>query len=456
MLTGENKQQLVSKIDGVILQAISNSRDVAQVLNLAEHFGKFHWLNTTDRWAFPELERHVFQMVEPIIGDLVVPSERTRTLHVLSEGYDIGGHTPLCVNLIKEQKRRKEDVVLAITRQATKKIIDEVSEASIQVIHPKGVGIEKLKSLCNIFLASKSIVLHIHPDDIMAALAAMIAERHGIHCHFVNHADLHFSYGPSSCSSILEITWASWITSQKYRFPKRQSFLGIPSSTFNVEDLKKTGDTSIPSYPYFISVGGVQKYQLQQSNKFVDFVEYLCGTKKQNLVLVGPSDRTPFAKLTEQAQNNLLLLGIQDRAQTLRLMAASQAYIDSFPEGGGTSVINAMKMGLPVFGAKSKVGMYGDDYVSENTNDLKNAIDLFLESGMPPSTLTERAKFVDEHFSIGACTDRLERTIAGESVQIPYQFDTDSIDLTYYQKRWLEHDKIYIPPFIKINSSNSQ
>jgi hypothetical protein len=451
LLAGDNKQQLVSKIDGVILQAISNSQDIAQVLNLAEHYGKFHWLNTTDRWACPELERHIFQMVEPFIGELIVPSERTRTLHVLSEGYDTGGHTPLCVNILKEQKRRNEDVAIAITRQATKKVIDDLSNHSIPIVRPAHTGLEKLKSLCQIFLTSKHVVLHIHPDDIMSALAAMIAERNGIQCHFVNHADLHFSYGPSICSSVLEITWASWLTSQKYRHPKSQSFLGIPSSTFDLEELKKTEDNSIPSFPYFISVGGVQKYQLQQSNEFIDFVEYLCGTKNQKLVLVGLSDRKPFENLTDRAQKNLALLGIQDRTQTLKLMAASQAYIDSFPEGGGTSVINAMKMGLPVFGAKSKVGMYGDDYVSENTGDLKDAIDLFLESGISQTILQERATFVNEHFSIAACTDRLERTIAGESVDIPYQFDTNSIDLTYYQKRWLEHDKIYIPPFIKIN-----
>jgi hypothetical protein len=454
LLTGENKQQLVSKIDGVILQAISNSSDITQVLNLAEHYGKFHWLNMTDRWACPELERHIFHMVEPIIGDLAVPSERTRTLHVLSEGYDTGGHTPLCVNLIKEQKRRKEDVVLSITRQATKKIIDDVSKSCIPIIHPEGTGIERLKSICNIFLSSKYVILHIHPDDILSALAAMIAERNGVRCYFVNHADIHFCYGPSSCSSILELTWTGWLASQKYRSPKRQSFLGIPSSTFNVEELKAVPDSTIPQFPYFISVGGAQKYQLQQSTMFTDFVEYLCGNKNQKLVLVGPSDRTPFTNLTERAQNNISLLGLQDRIQTLRLMAASRAYIDSFPLGGGITVTDAIKMGLPVFGAKPTVGMYGDEYISENTRDLKNAIDLYLEAGIPDTSLKERAQFVDDHLSIGACTDRLERTIAGESLEIPYPCDTDSIDVTYYQKRWLEHDKIYIPPFIKINSSN--
>ena len=142
MLAGDNKQQLVSKIDGVILQAISNSQDIAQVLNLAEHYGKFHWLNTTDRWACPELERHIFQMVEPFIGELIVPSERTRTLHVLSEGYDTGGDTPLCVNILKEQKRRNEDVAIAITRQATKKVIDDLSNHSIPIVRAAHTGLE--------------------------------------------------------------------------------------------------------------------------------------------------------------------------------------------------------------------------------------------------------------------------------------------------------------------------
>ena len=58
---GPAKEQLAIKIDGVLLQAIEKSEDLNQLFNLAEHYGKFHWLNTTSRWACPEVERHSYK-----------------------------------------------------------------------------------------------------------------------------------------------------------------------------------------------------------------------------------------------------------------------------------------------------------------------------------------------------------------------------------------------------------
>ncbi len=447
-MRGEQKKQIVQQIDVALLRAIESARDANKLFELAEHYGKFHWLNTTERWACPEVENHIFRLIEPRLPALRASQNRTMVSHVISEGYDVGGHTPLCINLMKEHKKRGTGVQFVITRGVTKKVLMEVQNTQIPILAQNSTGVAKLLFLTEVFLKSKSVVLYINPDDIIACLAAKIAEREGVQCHFVNHADLHFSYGPSQCSTVLEITWASWLTTQKYRSPKGQSFLGIPSGDFSPTEIKDAASANnLP--PYFISVGGPHKYQLDQTDVFLKFVEFLCGKMQQKLLLVGPSNQQAFSKLSTTAKSNLELCGIVDRDKTLILMAGAKAYLDSFPEGGGTSVTNAMKLGMPVFGAKSKVGMFGDEYASDSLEDLYCAIENFLLNGPDPEKIRTRATFIDEQLSLSACLDRLANTIDGNHEAIPFSFDIDKIDLTYYQRAWLEQDRLYIPPIIK-------
>ena len=450
---GPAKEQLAIKIDGVLLQAIEKSEDLNQLFNLAEHYGKFHWLNTTSRWACPEVERHVFHKVSSAITTNGKTVTKGAITHVLSEGYDVGGHTPLCVNLAKEQAQRGEHVQLAITRNVTPNVASDIKQSGIATHICSGSHLEKLNSLANLFLQSKAVVLHIHPDDIVACCAAIFAEREGIPCLFVNHADIHFSYGPSQCSTVLEISAGSWLSTQAFRHPKSQSFLGIPCTDLNVSN-EPTEDKVTGNY--FITVGGAHKYHLDNSTIFVDFVEELCGKLDEKLKIIGVGNATPFSKLSDKAKRNLEILGTQTRDATIRQMRNAKAYIDSFPEGGGTSVTNAMLLCLPIFGCKAKGGMFGDDYLSASTTELIDRIQHFRKDGPNIKKLQERAEFIRKTFSLKTCADRLESTIAGGRLQVPFDFQADEIDLTFYQKQWLSSERFYVPPFIKINSPKQQ
>ncbi|HCK18550.1 MAG TPA: hypothetical protein DHW36_08545 [Thalassospira sp.] len=446
---GPAKEQLVAKIDGALLQAIEKSTDINQLINLAEHYGKFHWLNTTNRWACPQVERHVFNKVSSQIATNATPSNKSAVTHVLSEGYDVGGHTPLCINLAKEQAQRGENVQLAITRNVTSNVASDIKQSGISTHVCSGSHIEKINRLTNLFLQSKAVVLHIHPDDIVACCAAMFAEQAGIPCLFVNHADIHFSYGPSQCSTVLEISAGSWLSTQAFRHPKSQSFLGIPCADLNVSnepaENKDAGN-------YFITVGGAHKYHLDNSTIFVDFVEELCGKLGEKLKIIGVGNATPFSKLSDKAKSNLELLGTQSRDATILQMKHAKAYIDSFPEGGGTSVTNAMLLCLPTFGCKAKGGMFGDDYLSDTPDELIVQIQHLTKDGPDTTKLQERAEFIRQTFSLKACADRLDAAITGAHVPVPFDFQAEEIDLTFYQKQWLSSERLYVPPFIKINA----
>lgn len=450
----EQKSLMVQKVDEMLLNAIHSCRNANKLFDLARHYGRFHWFNLTDRWSHNDLENYIFNLIEPRLPQFTPAKNRTIVTHVLSEGYDTGGHTPLCVNLIKEQKAHGDDVELIITRSATQSIIDELRNAQVPIKSTPATGVAQMLQLAKAFMQSKAVVLHINPDDITACLAVMIAERSGIPCYFVNHANIHFAYGPSQCSAILEITASSWLSSQKYRHPKAQSFLGIPASDLDIEALRKTGTSEIDiDAPYFISVGTPLKYRFGSSNDFLEFIEFLCGKKKQKLLLIGPGDHAALINLSPDARNNLIVKGMVARDQTLALMANAKAYIDSFPEGGGTSVVNAMKLGLPIFGYRISEGMYGDDFLSASMADLQEKVSDFLTNGPDKTVLAERTSFIRSKMSISACRDRLLATINGERIPVPYDYDTGNMDLTFHHQKWKENTDLFIPPIINLNKT---
>tara|TARA_B100000123_G_scaffold271783_1_gene252481 strand:- start:300 stop:1661 length:1362 start_codon:yes stop_codon:yes gene_type:complete len=453
-VTSDQKHLLIKKIDATLMQAMLESINIPQLLKIAQQYGHFHWFNLTDRWENKAVENHIFKLVLPHLENLTRAKNPTKVTHVMSEGHNTGGHTPLCLNIVKEQKSRGREVEIFITKRATQKVIEEIKQSGITLKSFPDDGLPKLLELSKQFLQSKAIVLHINPNDIIATLAAMLAERNGIPCFFVNHANIHFSYGPAQCSAVLEITAASWLSTAKYRTPKSQSFLGIPAATVDRTTLTalNLGDLK-PDHPYFVSVGTKNKYRLNSDTQFIDFVEFLCGQKKQKLLIVGPGDAPSFQTLSEAARKNLTVLGPTERQTTLALMANAIAYIDSFPEGGGSSVVNAMSLGLPIFGHRISEGMYGDEFLSPSMEDLFERVSHFIENGPDTAVVQERSDFIHEHMSIQACVDRLESTIDGENCPIPFDYSKFDMDLDFHHRAWLQTDNLIVPPIIKINQA---
>jgi hypothetical protein len=451
-MINEKKIELYKHIDLVFLQGMQECPDPNQLLELCRFYGQFHSLNLTDRWSNIPVENHVYKVMAPHLADLQTEGTPTRTTHVISEGYDCGGHTPICVNLLKTQKNRGDDVQLFVTRAITKNNFNELTAADIPLLRSPSQGVALLRSVTHTLLNSKAVILHIHPEDIISCIAAMHAERAGIPCYFINHANIRFSYGPAHCTALMEIMGSSWLASEKYRHPRALSFFGVPASPLPIppKDLEKPQDREDG---YFISVGTENKFQFDKSDLFLNFIEFLCGELNQKLVLVGPKEHPKFAKLSDQARSNLSTLGMCTPNETLEHVAGSIAYIDSFPECGGTSVVNAMKIGLPLFGFRQHEGMYGEDFLSDSFDGLCNDIRDFLKNGYDSDRIKERRDFMNNEMSIEACLARLDKTMAGEMCPIPYDFDARKIDLNYHHKIWNETDDLFVPSVIKLNKN---
>lgn len=451
-MINEKKIQLCKHIDQVFLQGMLDCPDPNQLLQLCRFYGQFHSLNMTDRWSNIPVENHVYKVMEPYLADLQSVGTPTKITHVISEGYDFGGHTPICVNLLKAQKKRGEDVQLFVTRSITKNTYDDLNTTGIPLLRSAAEGVALLRDVTQTLLNSKAVVLHIHPEDIISCIAAMHAERTGIPCYFINHANIRFSYGPAQCTALMEITGSSWLASEKYRQPRALSFFGVPSSPLSI--LPKDLDASQNLEDgYFISVGSDNKFQFNTNDLFLNFIEFLCGELNQKLVLVGPKEHPKFANLSDQARSNLSAFGVLEHEETLKHVAGSIAYIDSFPECGGTSVVNAMKIGLPLFGFRQCEGMYGEDFLSESFDGLCKDIRDFLKNGYDTDLIKVRRDFMNNKMSIEACLARLDKTMAGEMCPIPYEFDASKIDLEYHHKIWNETDDLFVPPVIKLNKN---
>ncbi|MCC9622544.1 hypothetical protein LPB41_12650 [Thalassospira sp. MA62] len=452
-MTPDQKNLLIKKIDSTLMQAMLGTQDIALLLKIAKQYGHFHWFNLTERWENKQVENHIFRIAFPHLKHIDASASRTKVTHILSEGHDTGGHTPLCINIIKEQKERGRDVELLITNGATTKVLEDVKQSGIPFKIFGGQGLPQLCALAEHIVHSKSIVMHINPDDIEATLAVMFATKNGASSFFVNHANIHFSYGTAQCSCMLEITAGSWLSSAKYRSPQKQSFLGIPATSLEQKSLNAVNVGSLkPEAPYFVSVGTRNKYRLNNSPQFIEFIDFLCGEKQQNLLLIGPGDAPQFQKLSKAARDKLTPLGLTERQTTLALVADATAYIDSFPESGGTSVMNAMSLGLPVFGQHISEGMYGDDFLSPSMEDLYTRITDFINNGYDQDILQKRTAFIRDHMSVQACVDRLEKALEGKQCPIPYDYNISAMDLDFHHRAWALTGDLIVPPMIKINN----
>ena len=60
----------------------------------------------------------------------------------------------------------------------------------------RGDETERARAVVRAGLSADCVILHIHPDDIGAAIAAAALRRAGVRVLFVNHADHSFAFAP--------------------------------------------------------------------------------------------------------------------------------------------------------------------------------------------------------------------------------------------------------------------
>lgn len=284
------------------------------------------------------------------------PSSQRRWLHVFSETFGIGGHTALATRWIA-QDSGPDQHSLILTFQEAKAVPDTLKSA----VQSKGGSIHALGALKSLTERARRlreiawhdfdvVVLHIHMWDVVPLLAFGVPG--GPPVLLLNHADHTFWLGASVADSVINLRQSSQEVTEKSRGVNRHDYLPIPLSPPTVETSSAENtirsELSIPAQaPVFLTVGSNFKY-LKVGE--IDFIGTACRLLEKvptaYLIAVGPHADQPDWRAAHKATGGRLI-AVGPQQVLARYFAAADIYLEGFPFGSLTALLEAGLADLP-------------------------------------------------------------------------------------------------------------
>jgi hypothetical protein len=332
-----------------------NAAEAAKLAAAAAHFA---WGRHPGIFHSPSLERLLIEigssaggLGQPVAAPLGDPS---RVLHVMTAALAVGGHTRLARRWIEWDDGRLHAV--ALTGQLGP-IPTDLAEAA------RGTGgqvvdissndpIQSALRLRELAAGYDSVVLHIHPHDVVPVLA--FAGSGAPPVIFLNHADHVFWIGGAVSNVVANLRPAGERLALTRRgvAPERSALVPLPlpppqrSLTKEAarQELGLSGRGLVG-----LTIASSYKFKAQGQLGFLDFaVPVVDQFPSLTWLVVGPVEDRVWSRARRATQNRLRALG--PRTQVDVFYEAADLYVDSYPLGGLTSVLEATSYGVPAVG----------------------------------------------------------------------------------------------------------
>lgn len=206
-------------------------------LAIAFQLGTYAWFNFTTYYTSYRLENLILNIGKVTVNHNPVRANKEKSgrkiLHVATELYELGGHTPLMLKWIQRDQSSEHRIFL--TRQSIANIpVKNFERHHIQpdCIIGSAETTESLSAVAARLLEAAvgfdEVVLHIHPDDVVPLLAFAASKPCPVF--LLNHADHCFWLGASIIDGIIQIRKGSIELDKKRRQLQEipQFVLGIP------------------------------------------------------------------------------------------------------------------------------------------------------------------------------------------------------------------------------------
>lgn len=411
-------------------------------ITLGAHYGFLRRINSDGVYHDSAFEQALLTSLaapHPATGDQI----GAEVLHVLTKTSPYGGHTRLALEWIRIRTGKERQAVI-FTRAAdpvTTAALDGMGIAWHRLI---GTPTARLSDLMQRHASATTVVLHIHPEDCLGALAAHCLRERGARILFLNHADHLFTFGMSAADTVLEVSGFGWRTTQSKREPAKQSFLGIPlpASGAGLGHRSDAAPEAPRRHAPVLSVGAPFKYDPAAGFDFADFLNKLTSSIANEFHLVGPDGTEPWWRtLDDRARKQVRFFGSLPLDAVRQRMQTCAAYVDSFPLTGGTAFQEAFVLGARAFGLKIGAGGYGlvDALRSNNVDSLIAEIADALGQEPTGDHAEEeqllRQRIVEE-FCDSAISARIDIALAGGTVAIPDEMYDAAGDLDHCEKDW--------------------
>jgi hypothetical protein len=401
--------------------------------------GRLLWQNMIGPVGDEAFETLLFERHGPALAKAASPAETPFVdwLHVISESYDYGGHTALLEALVAMQVPQQR-IAIAVTTSATPRFSARCAQLGTPLYRLRGRLLDKAVGLVALGRRAARIMLHIHPDDLGAALAARVLRDEGRRVVFLNHADHVFSFGPGAADIVAEISGFGWRLTAERRMVRAQHFLGIPLTHLPTALAPSEVARAIAEGP-ILSIGHARKYRPAGTQNFPAFLMELMRRTDRTVELIGPSPADPWWQpVLARHGDRLRLRGPLPYEETCRRLSAAACYVDSFPVTGGSALTQGLMAGKAVFALAYPAGGYSlaDIMRSNSAKEMVEQILAFLASGKESVVQSETRARVAAEFGKEALARRLARLDEGAQDPPPAEMLAAARDLNYHADMW--------------------
>lgn len=441
----EKKKEKTVNFAYSILEKIKSENDLLVAIFLAEWLATFLWRNYCGIYRMDELEDIIFKKIE--FKDLKERGGKKKELHIASEIFTAGGHTPLLRILVTESKNCP-DVLLTRSCDRNKSLsILKINDSRLHVVGGK-TYLDKIYEIAEIINGYENVVLHIHPDDIICSIALHLVKRTNVNLHIAlqNHADHSFSVGLGIADSVLEISTYGWNLRYQKGLIEKSSFVGIP-----IDKVGKVNN-SVRSKDLILTGGSSYKFKPIGDHSLPRVLHLLFKSHPElKLLALGPG-RLDFWwwPLIFRYGKRVKIKKLVSRADYLVSLDACRIYVDSYPVTGGTAFPEALMLGCDIVGLKGTTwgSNFADNLRSTNPSNFIDMCSALIAEKKETLALQQdiRQKCLEFH-SPKAVLDRIELTRSQKILhQPPDGFIKESPPISF-EIAWGGFDAPFLPSF---------
>lgn len=278
----------------------------------------------------------------------------TRTLHLATTLYDVGGHARFLVKWVERDKSAGHVIMLTDQRVAVPEFLQKIvtKSGNCWVCLPPSESIEnRAMAVRRISQSCDRVILHTHPGDSIPVVA--FAKEGGPPVAMFNHA--HFGFNLGSTVSDMIINTAEYFRkiSARYRFARSTSLLPgvpglVPLSAAIIDKEAARRKLSLPDRAMvFMSIANEKYFRPMEGYDFFRTASSLLRKLPDAyLVIVGVKQGSPLVPADLRSNPHLLLTGrVQD---PIVYYQASDICLESFP--------------MPSLGGLAEAVVYGEAY----------------------------------------------------------------------------------------------
>ena len=350
----ENKSALESDMD-LMKESIAN-RDYGRVAQIACAFARKASINHPGFYVSPEVEKILLMCSENLTKTKYnlkeKGNEKRRVLHVISEGYSIGGHTRLVKSWIKSDSDSIHSLITTWQIGSTPAwLIEEVERSggwtySLEAVSEMYVDrAEKLRELA--YEWADVIVLHTHMYDPIPIMAFGIDG--GPPIVYMNHADHCFWLGASIADLVVDLRPCAQQLTLERRSAAASYILPLPlqaKKEFNKAEVRKKFGIKEDETIIF-TIASHYKFRSINSNCYINIIKQIVD-KVDNcrVYIIGPVDKGKWHEINVSTGGKIKALGTLTEIEEYYEIA--DIYLDCFMIASMTSLFDAATYGLSI------------------------------------------------------------------------------------------------------------